>query len=326
MQKFIYPFVLDYKPIDYIWGGNKLNKDWNKEGERIAESWELSLNPTHTSSIVNGPLKGKTLADILQQHPEFFGDTIRHGFFPLLVKLIDATSTLSIQVHPDDEFSLKNENQLGKREMWYILEADENASIYLGLKRDVTKEELSESISQGTVEDLLNLIPVKKGDCFLVHEGTLHALRGGTVLLEIQENSAITYRVYDYNRVDKDGKKRELHIEKALMVSKLNKTDIDRNKEFAVSVQGGSVAPLCNDSFFNVKEFSLNGEMNLAATESFITATMIEGEAEFSIMGEATFFRAQKGATLFLPFGGKYSVRGKAKFIAGVAKGEINIL
>lgn len=205
---------------DYIWGGNKLrNYGMNSTSDRIAEAWVFSYNKNGLSLDKNSQELNIALKNKLgKKYDEF-------EFFPYLIKLIDSNNDLSIQVHPSDEYALKNENSFGKTEMWYIIEAEKDACLYLGFKKDVTKVEVEEAIKNNTICNLLNKVIVKPGECYFVESGTVHAIGKGIVLAEIQQNSDLTYRVYDYDRVDKNGNKRELHIEKALNVMNLKKHD-----------------------------------------------------------------------------------------------------
>ena len=193
-------------------------------------------------------------------------------FFPLLIKLIDSNDSLSIQVHPSDDYALKHENSLGKEEMWIILDSNPNSYLYLGLNKDLTKEEFLNSVNNNTLLDNLNKVYVKKDDIFLVKPGTIHAIGKGINLLEIQESSFLTYRIYDFNRVDKNGKKRELHLTKALDVINFNKLDIS------------SIDLTNNDEirtkYFNVILSNLNKDESkeYLYSNSFVLATIIDGE------------------------------------------------
>ena len=203
---------------DYLWGGNKL-RDYGKvsDKDKIAESWELSYHKDGPSKTENGEL----LSEVLM--PSDLGKNVNDfDDFPVLVKLIDSADNLSVQVHPSDDFAIKNEGQFGKTEMWYIVDCDEGAGIYLGLKEDTDKEVFKKAIDDGTVTDLLNFYQVKKGDWFFIKSGTIHAIGKGVTVCEIQQNSNLTYRVYDFKRKGADGKERPLHIEKALTVSNFN--------------------------------------------------------------------------------------------------------
>lgn len=219
------PAPLFLKPAgkDYLWGGSRLNDDFAKgiDLDPLAETWECSTHPDGPSTISGGPFGGRTLADVLKEHPEYLGThpTIRDGL-PILVKFIDAKQDLSVQVHPDDEYARLHENgQLGKTEMWYVLDAAKDAYLVFGLSRDMTAEELRTRIANGTLESCLQKVPIHKNDVFYVSAGTIHAIGAGALIAEIQESSNLTYRMYDYDRVGKDGKKRPLHVEKALAVA-----------------------------------------------------------------------------------------------------------
>ena len=194
---------------DYLWGGNRLVDEFGKRpaGDVTAESWELSCYPGCESVIENGEFAGKTLTDyinekgknVLGKNCEKFRD------FPILIKLIDARKDLSLQVHPSDDYALKKEGQYGKTEMWYIIDAKDNAFLYYGFKREISKEEFRKRIENQTLTEVLNAYPVSKGDVVFIEADTLHAIGEGILLAEIQENSDITYRVYDYGRRDKNG-------------------------------------------------------------------------------------------------------------------------
>lgn len=203
-----------------IWGGQKLKRDYGKvtDLDPLAETWELSLHKDGQSTLSDGTPLSQAAST------EDFGENCKgFPFFPVLVKFIDANDNLSVQVHPSDAYALAHENSLGKTEMWYIADADEGAGIYLGFRRDISKEEFERAIVEKTLTDDLQFIPVKKGECYFIPAGTIHAIGAGCLICEIQQNSNITYRVYDYGRRGKDGKERELHVEKALAVTSTKK-------------------------------------------------------------------------------------------------------
>ena len=221
------PFVLKAPCKDYLWGGNRL-REFGKESDadKIAESWELSCHPDGESVIASGDYAGMTLPAFLAAHPEAAGESCRDfERFPVLIKLIDAHDNLSVQVHPDDAYALAHEGEYGKTEMWYIVDAEPGAELLYGFARDVTKEEFRRAIEENTLLDLVRHVPVRPGDVFFIPAGTLHAIGKGILIAEIQQNSNTTYRVYDYGRVGKDGKPRELHIAKALDVTRLTPAD-----------------------------------------------------------------------------------------------------
>ena len=272
---------------NYIWGGTNLKTKWNKvsEEQRLAESWELSLNSSGMCYVCDGEHNGKPLAEVLE--PIDIGANSKDfPFFPVLVKLIDAATPLSLQVHPTDKYALQNEGKYGKTEMWHILDATEDAYIYLGFNRNISKEQFVRALRDKTLCDLLNRVPVKPNQTYFVPSGTIHAIGAGVTLIEIQQNSDLTYRVYDYDRLGADGKPRELHIEKALDVLNFDKYDVPDSKRgellgkckyfSAYRLQGAKT--LCfADSFASVT--TLNGEINVNGT------TIKRGETVFASAG-----------------------------------------
>ena len=281
-----------------IWGGEKLKKYYGKETELspLAETWELSLHEAGRSTLSDG----RPLSEVAE--PSDFGVNCEgFPFFPVLVKLIDANAKLSIQVHPDDEFALKNENSLGKTEMWYIVSADEGAGIYLGFNRDITSEEFENAIKNKTLTDYLNFIPVKAGDCYFIPAGTIHAICEGCLICEIQQNSNITYRVYDYGRRDKDGNERELHIDKAIQVTKLQRYE---KQEPVDAFLGAS-------KYFTAKRVVVDGESILFADEkSFRHLSCVAG------CGSIDGVKIGQGDSFFVPAGyGKYTISGSLTVI-----------
>lgn len=225
----IKPFLLKPTGKDYLWGGNRLNDDYAKNIDLhpLAETWECSTHPDGPSYVVSGEFKGMTLTEVIKMHPEFLGThPATKDELPILVKFIDAKKDLSVQVHPSDEYAFVNEKgQMGKTEMWYVLDAKPGSTLVFGLTHNVSKEQLKASIENGTLENYLQKVPVHPNDVFFIEAGTIHAIGEGILIAEIQENSNLTYRLYDYNRIDKNGKKRPLHIEKSLNVAKLTKTE-----------------------------------------------------------------------------------------------------
>ncbi len=224
------PFLCKPCGKDYLWGGRRLRDDLEKEMgvEYLAESWECSTHPDGPTEVADGEYRGMELTEVLRLHPEYQGSHVRslkgawEGQIPVLVKFIDAKQDLSVQVHPTDDYADRHENgQQGKTELWYIMDAAKDAGIVCGLKRKADKEQLCRAALSGDLEKYLRRIPVEKDQVFFVEAGTIHAVGAGCLIAEIQENSNLTYRLYDYDRVDKDGKKRELHLEKALEAADL---------------------------------------------------------------------------------------------------------
>ena len=283
---------------DYLWGGERLKEEYGKKTDMtpLAESWELSLHPDGESRTGDGmPLS------LAMTREDMGKNATKHQHFPVLTKFIDAKADLSVQVHPSDEYALKNEGSLGKTEMWYIVSAEEGAGIYLGFKRDVSREEFEEAISEKRLTELLNFITVKAGDCFFIPSGTIHAIGKGTLIYEIQQNSNLTYRVYDYGRKDKNGNERELHVEKAKAVATLTK--------YTPEVFEGGVLGKCD--YFTAKKYCIDGGLALSTTDaSFHAVTVLEGE------GEIARIEFSKGDTILIPANyGKYEIKGKAEVI-----------
>lgn len=218
------PFLLSPAAKDYIWGGTRLREEYNKHIDvtPLAETWECSTHPDGPSRVASGAFVGEKLVDVLRAHPEFIGThpkTDGEGGLPVLIKFIDAARDLSVQVHPSDEYARTHEHgQLGKTEMWYVLEAAPGASLVYGFRQDLTRAMLAASLEDDTVEQYLQKVEIHRGDVFLIESGTVHAIGAGAMIVEIQESSNLTYRMYDYHRLGKDGKPRELHIAKALDV------------------------------------------------------------------------------------------------------------
>ena len=292
---------------DYLWGGHRLVEEYGKEyeGEILAETWELSCHPDGPSTIVNGAYAGKTLEEYIEEAgKEVLGKNCRRfRDFPILIKFIDAKQNLSIQVHPDNRYALKNEGQYGKTEMWYVMDAGKDAFLYYGFKKEISKEEFARRIQEDTLLEVLNAVPVQKGDVLFIESGTIHAIGADILIAEIQQNSNVTYRVYDYGRVGKDGKKRDLHIEKALAVT--NRVPLIKSKS--------SYPHVADCDYFTVDKLNLDGQMmrrmeGYVSEESFVSILILDGEGTVSCGDEVTY---KKGDSLFLPAGsGTYVIEG----------------
>lgn len=259
------PFFLKPAAKDYLWGGNRLNDDFSKDIDMhpLAETWECSTHPDGPSIVASGEHKSKTLIEVLKEHPEYLGTHPRtKGELPILVKLIDAKQDLSVQVHPSDEYAQKYEyGQLGKTEMWYILDASKGAKLVYGFKMNQDKETIKKAIQNGTVEKYLQKVPVKKNDLFYIKAGTVHAIGAGVLIAEIQESSNLTYRLYDYERIDKTGKKRELHIDKGLAVAELKAATEPRQPLRVLKYRRGCASELlCRCKYFEVYRMLINTE------------------------------------------------------------------
>lgn len=320
------PFLLKPSGKDYLWGGSRLNDDFAKEidMEPLAETWECSTHPDGPSMIVGGMYDGINLAEVLKLHPEFLGTHPKtHGELPILIKLIDAQKDLSVQVHPDDEYAMKHENgQLGKMEMWYVLDAKHDAKLVYGLSHDVDKENLRQSIENGTVEKYLQKVSVRKDDLFFVDAGTIHAIGAGTLIAEIQENSNLTYRLYDYERIDKNGEKRELHVDKALEVANLKTSDIPKQPIRVLKYRQGFASELlCRCKYFEVSRVLINTERcrklvgYQADSTSFRVLLCINGCGSL-LMEDGDIISFFRGDCIFFPANSmKVRIHGKAQFL-----------
>ena len=283
---------------DYIWGGANLKTKYNKKSslDVIAESWELSAHKDGQSVISGGEFDGLLLTEYIEKAgSEILGSNAeKFDYVPRLIKLIDAKNNLSVQVHPNDEYALKNEGEYGKTEMWYVMECEEGAALYYGFKRDVTKDEYKTAIENNTLTDILNRVPVHKGDVFFIPSGTVHAIGAGIMICEIQQNSNTTYRVYDYGRRGKDGKTRPLHIEKALEVSNLKqspKLPVIENKEDVL---------LAKCEYFTVRKITVTKGFTLSLdSTSFRSIIVTDGEGVLIMDGETV--ELNKGDSVFIP-------------------------
>lgn len=287
---------------DYLWGGDKLRGDYHIDSDLdpLAEAWVLSCHPDGASRLPNG----QTLTDYIAQNPGCLGENCaKYPEFPLLVKLIDAKGDLSIQVHPDDAYALQHEHQYGKTEMWYVLDAEPGAVLYYGFAHEISAEELAARVQNNTLTEVLGTVPVHKGDVFYIPAGTVHAIGKGIVLAEIQQNSNVTYRVYDYGRLGADGKPRALHVDKALAVA--------RRTPPAPQDFGGHLGRC---QYFTVDLYEGDFSDTVTAA-SFVSLLVVDGQGTLQNGGQT--LPLQKGDSVFLPAGsGDYTVRGGCKILA----------
>ena len=302
--------VLKLKPAckDYLWGGQRLKNEYHIEydGDILAEAWELSCHPDGPSVITNGKYAGKTLKEYIDEKGmEVLGTHCRRfREFPILTKFIDARDNLSIQVHPSNGYALQNEGQYGKTEMWYVLDAQPGAFLYYGFRKEISREEFAERIRNNTLLEVLNPVEVHKGDTLFIASGTLHAIGKGILIAEIQQNSNVTYRVYDYGRIGKDGKKRDLHIEKALAVT----------ERVPIIQRGENYPHIADCDYFTVDKLDLDGTLmrrmqGTVGKESFLSILILDGEGVISSKNEKVTYR--KGDSIFLPAGsGEYTIEG----------------
>ncbi len=310
--------IIKLKPVfkDYLWGGKRLKEDFGFETdmEPVAEGWMLACHKDGMNKVDGGEFDGTNLDNLIKKFPkeEILGtNSLKYDYFPLLIKLIDAYDKLSIQVHPNDEYAKRVENEYGKTEMWYVVDATEDAEIIYGFKEKISKNEFEAQIKNNTITDTLNHVKVKKGDVIFIESGTVHAIGAGILVAEIQQNSNSTYRVYDYGRL-KDGKPRELHIEKALDVAVTDKPKHkigpDGNEEL---LSGGKRILLKECSLFTVYSYSINSELNLTTTpESFQHILVLDGT------GEIDGRKLKKGDSFLVPANyGQYTITGNCEFL-----------
>ena len=300
---------------EIIWGGNRLKNEYNKVSSlnNIAESWELTVRDDGMNIIDGGEFDGYTMAEYIEKNGFGVVTNKEMDRFPLLIKFIDAEDNLSVQVHPDDEYGLKTANSLGKTEMWYVIDAKPGAQLVYGLKEGYTVDMLKSAIENGTVEETLNYVSVKKGDVFFIPSGLVHAIGAGILLAEIQQNSNITYRVYDYNRIGKDGKPRELHVNDALNVI-VNRNDEEIEKiRFSTSVKNTTSLASCE--YFNVDKFNIDGTLEFSTNaESFNSILCLDGNGYIEFSNEK--FELKKGDSYFIPANiGTYSINGNVEII-----------
>lgn len=305
------PFKLSPAFKDYLWGGRKLVTEFNKQCdfEKVAESWELSTHKDGSSIISSGYFVGMSFKDYVEKYgKDVLGkNALTFDFFPILIKFIDAKDSLSIQVHPNDDYALKTEGEYGKTEMWYILDCDEGASLYYGFNREIDKDEFLTRIKNNTILEVLNSVPVKKGDVFFIDSGTVHAIGKGIVICEIQQNSNTTYRVYDFDRRDKNGNARELHIDKAAEVSVLTPPPPPR------SYADSEILAECK--YFTVRKATVCENRTFKTDDAcFTSVIVVDGNGTLKMNDtEITF---SKGDSIFIPAqNGEYTVSGNCELI-----------
>lgn len=316
------PFLLKPAYKDYLWGGEKLKTEYHKETDLspLAESWECSTHPDGTSLALIDQNE-IPLTEVLKRHPEILGTHPRtRDTLPILIKLIDAKKDLSVQVHPDDDYArIQEHGSLGKSEFWYVLEAEPGASLVYGFSQDVTEEQIRQGIADGTIRKYLQKVPVKRNDVFFVQAGTVHAIGKGIVIAEIQESSNLTYRLYDYNRRDRNGNLRELHIDKALDVLNLHSSAEPVQPMRLLNYQPGFASEfLTRCRYFQVERILLSAEASEVSyytdSSSFEVLMCVQGQGEL----KGTEFRIPfgKGDTVFVPADSeKMRFTGKAELL-----------
>ena len=306
----MYPLKFENLYYEKIWGGRDFEAFRSNlpKGE-IGESWDIACHPNGTGVVSNGELKGQKFDDIINKYgSEIVGNKVNTERFPLLVKLINSKEKLSVQVHPGDEYAAKYENEYGKTEAWYVMDAKEGASLIVGTK-NCTKKEFEEAIKNNNVEDYLNTIPVKKGDCFLINSGLVHAICEGVIIAEIQQSSDITYRVYDY------GRPREIHVEKALDVINFDLQCENLSEKEEIKYDGYSHTLLCKNNYFGMEKISIEKEFNDKSNEEFFYMyTCVEGSGY--IKGNNFMEEINLGDSILIPATlGEYKIEGTLKVL-----------
>ena len=307
MQK--YPLLL--KPVikDYIWGGTRLKTEFGFKTDKdiAAEGWMLSCHKDGTNTVLNGVYEGKPLDEVLT----LWGLKDK---FPILIKLIDAKDRLSVHVHPDNKYALENEGEFGKTEMWYVVDCEDGAQLIYGFKYKISKDEFEKRIKDNTLDEVMNYVPVKKGDVFFIKSGTLHAIGKGILIAEIQQNSNTTYRVSDYGRLGADGKPRELHIQKAVDVTLTDKPtvpygDVGETNNY----EYGTERQLAACEYFKTTKLDLEGEREINTENGFVSLLVLSGE--INVKYDSGVVKAQKGGSIFIPQGLKVLLSGRAEVI-----------
>lgn len=305
---------------DYLWGGTRLRERYGKgQGlDRVAESWELAVHPDGTNRVAAGPDAGMPLDSWLAQAgPRWLGAR-GAGFaqFPVMVKLIDALQPLSIQVHPGDNYALAREGQYGKTEVWYILDALPGSFLYMGLRQPLTREELDHRIRAGTLTQVLNRVEVHPGEAYFIPAGTIHAIGAGVMVCEIQQNSNLTYRVYDYDRRDAAGSLRPLHLDQAAEVSTLAPTPLPQGAPAPEAAGGGQRSLIASCPYFVSHHWRVQGQCGLPGDPgSFTHLLLLEGSGLLRWAGEE--LPVQAGDSLLLSAGiGEITLTGEAALVS----------
>lgn len=305
----LYPLKFEKVFIEKVWGGREFEKSLNMtlpKDKNIGESWEVSAHPNGMGIVANGDLKGKTLQEILDEYKEkLVGEKVYKEYgnrFPLLIKYLDVNDRLSIQVHPDDEVALKKHNELGKSESWFIMEASKDAKLIMGMKKGVTKEEFLEKTAKNDFSGLFEEISVKKGDLIDINPGMVHAsLEGSVLFAEIQENSDITYRIYDFDRVE-NGKKRELHLKEAADVIDFDARAVVINTDFSNDENRKNII---KKKYYSIDKMKINEKFEDVNEKSMIIYSILNGKGkiEYTLNNEKKEVLIQKGETVLIPVG-----------------------
>lgn len=308
------PLFLSGVLQEKIWGGSKLKAVFGYDipSEQTGELWAISAHKNGPAEIVNGSFAGQSLTELWDEHRELF-DNQPGDVFPLLTKIIDAKTDLSVQVHPDDAYGLEHEGELGKTECWYIIDAEPGSQIVFG-HHAKTRSELAQMIENGQWDELLRYENVQPGDFFYVPSGTIHAIGGGIMILETQQSSDTTYRVYDYDRPGQDGELRDLHISQSIDVATIPHQD-QTPPVHSLDLEGGQVDILVDNEFFRVQKWQVNGTLHFDQDQHYTLVSILEGEGELIVDGQK--FTLKKGEHFILPSPvSKWSVKGNLTAIA----------
>ena len=308
------PLFLEPVFQERIWGGTALRDRFGYDipSDHTGECWAISAHPNGPSRVKNGEFAGKTLIELWSDHRELFGN-VEGKVFPLLTKILDANTDLSVQVHPDDEYADKYENgELGKTECWYIIDCKEDAELIYGHHAQ-TKEEFVQMIESGKWDALLRRVKIKPGDFFYVPSGTIHALGEGTVVLETQQSSDTTYRLYDYDRKDQEGNLRELHIDQSIAVATIPHQDADFTQQ-TTAIEGAEITKYIEAEYFTVYKYEVDGEAAFTQDAPFLLASVLEGEGSLTVGNEN--YPLKKGDHFILPSDVEsYGIDGKIELI-----------
>ena len=303
----MYPIKFENLYYEKIWGGRDFeNFRENLPYGDIGESWDIACHPNGMSIVSNGYLKGKTFEELIKEHgKDLLGEDFENKEFPLLVKLINSKEKLTIQVHPNDEYANRVENSLGKTEAWYVVDAKPGASLIVGTK-NCDKAIFEKAIREGKTEEYLNKIEVKKGDCFLINSGLVHAICEGVIIAEIQQSSDITYRIYDY------GRPREIHVEKSMDVINFNLKPINASGKKLVSFCGYEKGILCASEYFTIEKYVVSSEVSENSDiKKFFIFTCVDGKGTI-ISEDGTKMDILRGDSILIPAKlGKYTIQGE---------------
>lgn len=322
-----YPMKLRPVTKEILWGGDRLKQRYHKQApfDKLAESWELTVRPDGMSVIDSGDYTGVPLDEFIRYNPRsILGyNGVKGDRFPILIKFIDARDDLSIQVHPGDDYALSHEGELGKMEMWYIVEATEDAKLVYGLKDGCTQEAFARAVTEGKTESVLRYVPVQAGECYFIPSGQVHAIGAGCLIAEIQQNSNVTYRVYDYDRRQADGSLRQLHVAQALDVVQV-RTDAEVQ---ALRYEAGPDKhgkTICNCKYFKVKKHitSVDGNTDFFVSDKSFKSVLVLHADNAYLEHDGTRYEITTGDSFFLPAGmGSVTLSGDAVALVTTVNG-----